>query len=186
MAEEIDPKRTQQLVHVVIIALVEDQANGSPIVMLHDKEANRVLPIWIGDPEARAIAVALNKMRVPRPLTHKLLLNVLAGIGAKLLKIVVDRLQHNTYFSSIYIQQAGYIVAVDARPSDAIALALEASVPMFVSKEIMDKSSHPNPFPGPAMPQEKGGIKREMKPEEVVKLRELLEKARQMEEKSTG
>lgn len=173
-----DPK----LIAVDIVALVEDQGNGSPIVVLHDRQGNRLLPIWIGDPEARAIAVALNKMRMPRPLTHKLLVHVIEALDGKLSRVVVDRLKNHTYFASLYVQTAGKTVAVDARPSDAIALALEAKIPIFVEKQVMDEAGQQNPFPGIAMRQEK----REFKEEDLVKLKELLEKARAREQKAGG
>jgi bifunctional DNase/RNase len=171
-----------QLIAVDIVALVEDQANGSPIVVLHDRQHNRLLPIWIGDPEARAIAIALNKMRMPRPLTHKLLLHVIEAMDGKFSRIVVDRLKNHTYFASLYIQSSQKTVAVDCRPSDAIALALEAKMPIFVEKKVMDEAGQDNPFPGIAMRQEK----REFKEEDLAKLKELLEKARAREQNAGG
>lgn len=170
----------EKLVNVDIVALVEDQSNSSPIVVLHDRQNNRLLPIWIGDPEARAIAIALNKMKTPRPLTHSLLLNIISQMGGKLSHIVIDRIKNHTYFASIYIKIGDKTVSVDARPSDSVALALEARVPIFVAKNVMDEAGQENPFPGMAMRQEK----REMKKEDLEKLKELLERAREREQKS--
>lgn len=169
-----------KLIAVDIVALVEDQANSSPIVVLHDRQANRLLPIWIGDPEARAIAIALNKMAVPRPLTHTLVLRLIEKMNAKLSRIVVDRIKNHTYFASIYVETPAGPISIDARPSDSIALALEGRVPIFVAKEVMDEAGQDNPFPGSAMRQEK----REFKEEDLKKLKELLEKAREREQKS--
>lgn len=171
-----------QLIAVDIVAMVEDQGSGSPIVVLHDRQHNRLLPIWIGDPEARAISMALNKTRTPRPLTHKLLLHVAESLDGKLARVVVDRLKNHTYFASLYFQTQEKIVVVDCRPSDAIALALEARIPIFVEKKIMDEAGQANPFPGAAMRQEK----RELKEEDLKKMKELLDKARQREQQSSG
>lgn len=168
------------LIAVDIVALVEDQVNSSPIVVLHDGQHNRLLPIWIGEPEARAIAVALNRMQTPRPLTHSLLLAVIQKMGGKLTQIVVDRLQNHTYFSSLYVQMGPGGIVIDSRPSDSIALALFAKVPIFVTKEIMDIAGQTNPFPGLSLRQEK----RTMKEEDLKKLQELLERAREREQKS--
>ena len=174
--------KPDQLVPVDIVALVEDQGSGSPIVVLHDRQTNRLLPIWIGDPEARAIEVALNKVETPRPLTHKLLLSIIDSMGGKLSRIVIDRLKRHTYFASILVETNGKALQIDARPSDAIAIALEARVPIFVDKKIMDLAGQKNPFPGSAMRQEK----REFKESDMKKLKEMLEKAREREQKSIG
>lgn len=171
---------SEQLVPVDIVALVEDHGSGSPIVVLHDRKHNRLLPIWIGDPEARAIAIALNKVSTPRPLTHKLLLSIIEGMGGKLTRIVIDRITSHTYYASVYLTLSAKIVRIDARPSDSIALALEARVPIFVDKKVMDQGGQANPFPGMAMRQEK----REFKESDLKKLKELLERAREREQKS--
>lgn len=173
---------SEELIAVDIVALVEDQANSSPIVILHDRKENRLLPIWIGDPEARAIAVALNKVNTLRPLTHRLLLQIIEKMGGVLSHIVVDRIKNHTYFSTLFVKAGEKFIAIDSRPSDAIALALEARVPIFVAKSVMDLAGQPNPFPGSAMRQEK----REFKEEDMKKLKELLEKAREREQKSSG
>lgn len=174
----------QELVQVDLVALVEDQVSSNPIVVLHDKAGNRLLPIWIGDPEARAIAVALNKTRTPRPMTHQLLLKMVGGLGGQVLRIVVDRLENNTYLASVYIKKGQKTVAIDARPSDAVALAIYAQVPIFVDKQIMDKAAQPNPVPLASMQQTKGTLS--MKEDELQKLKELLAKAREREQKSSG
>lgn len=173
---------SEEFIAVDIVALVEDQANSSPIVILHDRKENRLLPIWIGDPEARAIAVALNKVNMPRPLTHRLLLQIIEQMGGRLSRIVVDRIKSHTYFSTLFVKTGEKFIAIDSRPSDAIALALEAKVPIFVAKSVMDVAGQPNPFPGSAMRQEK----REMKAEDMEKLKTLLDKARQREEQQSG
>lgn len=172
-----------QLIPVNVMALVEDQVSSSPIVLLHDQQMNRLLPIWIGDPEARAIAVALNNTSMPRPLTHKLLINVIESMEGKLSRIVVDRLERNTYLASIYVQTEKKNIVIDARPSDAIALALEAKVPIFVSKAIMDRAAQKNPFPD-VLKQEKRAAKINLTEADLEKMKELIERAREREEKS--
>ena len=171
------------LVPVIVIALIEDQVSSSPIVLLHDQQTNRLLPIWIGDPEARAIAIVLNKTLMPRPLTHKLLLNVIESMGGRISRVIVDRLERNTYFSSIYVSVNGKDIAIDSRPSDAIAIALEAKIPIFVSKIIMDKAAQKNPFPG-VFEQQKRETKLNLTEADLGKMKELIEKAREREEQS--
>lgn len=168
------------LIAVDIVALVEDQANSSPIVVLHDRAGNRLLPIWIGDPEARAIAIVLNRMKTPRPLTHNLVLKVIEAMGGKFSRTIISSIKNHTYFASMDILMSDKTLTLDARPSDAIAIALLARVPIFVAKEVMDAAGQPNPFPGSAMRQEK----REMKEEDLKKMKELLERAREREQKS--
>lgn len=173
------------LIPVSVIALVEDQINSSPIVLLHDQQLNRLLPIWIGDFEARAVAIILNKTPMPRPLTHKLVLNTLQNMGGKLLHIVIDRLKNNTYFASMHVVKDGHNIAIDARPSDAIAIALEAKTPIFVTKEIMDSAAQKNPLPDIGKQERKPSqAKRDFKETDLKKLKELLEKARQREQSS--
>lgn len=172
------------MIQVEVADLIEDQASSSPIVILRDLPSNRLLPIWIGDPEARAIAISLNKMSVPRPMTHQLLLNVVEKTGGKLSKIVIDGLKNNTYFASLYVEAGGKFVQIDARPSDAIALALQAGIPVFVDKSIMDSASQPNPFKDLSLKQEKRENKNGFNKWDLEKLKELLEKARRREQES--
>lgn len=169
-----------ELIPVDIVALVEDQASTNPIVVLHDRSSNRLLPIWIGDHEARAISMALNHMKSPRPLTHALIIRMIESLGGKLLRAVVDRMKRHTYYASLFVEIHGNIVAVDARPSDAIALALEAQVPILVAKEVMLTGGQENPFPGMALRQEK----RQMTEEDLRKMKKLLETAREREQAS--
>lgn len=171
-----------KLISVELAALIEDQATSSPIVILHDRARERILPIWIGDPEARAIAVALDRMKMPRPLTHKLFINAVKQMGGELIRIVVDRIKNHTYYATVYIGLQSGETAVDARPSDAIALALEAGAPIFVDSAVMDAASQNNPFPAIANQREKKGL--ELNQDELVKLKDMLEKARMREQQS--
>src|SRR3990167_3324499 len=117
---------------VEIIALVEEQTSMNPIVVLRDFRTDRVLPIWIGDAEARAIAVELNAVETPRPLTHELILSAIEGMGGKVSKIVVDKVEEHTYYATIYVAVENKEIKIDARPSDSIAIALAAKAEIFV------------------------------------------------------
>lgn len=178
-----------QLIPVEIIALVEEENGQSPIIVLYDKQTNRILPIWIGDTEARAIAILLNRIPAPRPLTHQLLLNTVKAMGGQVLQIVVDRLQDTTYFATIYINQGGNIVTIDARPSDSIALSLQANAPILVEKSIMDIASQINIFPLPLEPrvykqQQEGPRKIQLSKQDLERLSDMLKKAREREQQS--
>jgi bifunctional DNase/RNase len=107
-------------------------------VILRDKEGQRVLPIWVGGAEANAIAVQLENITTPRPMTHDLLRNVIHDLKADIQKIVVSDLKENTFYALIYLKVNGEAVAVDARPSDAIALALRSRAPIFVEDRVID------------------------------------------------
>jgi len=165
---------------VDVIALVEDQTSLNPIVVLQDRKTNRVLPIWIGDTEARAISLAMNKVKTSRPLTHVLIHRIIEKMGGKMVNIIIDRIKNNTFFASINIETQGGLVRVDARPSDALAMAIEADVQIFVSKAIMNSSSQENPFSSASAIRKK----RVIKPEDMEKLRSMLERAREREQKS--
>ncbi|MBP9718795.1 bifunctional nuclease family protein [Candidatus Gracilibacteria bacterium] len=176
-----------EIIPVDVIALIEDQVNDNPIVMLRDPQENRVLPIWIGDAEARNIALALNNVRPARPLTHHLLMGVLIAIGGKLSRIVIDRLKNNTYYASIFISANDKTHQIDARPSDALVLAIEAKVPVFVGKEILRVAGHPNPFSLQQLAKEQReqqNIKK-MSPDDVDKIQKMLESARAREQQSS-
>lgn len=172
----------QKLIQVDLVALVEDQATMNPIVLLHDRTSNKLLPIWIGEVEARAITIALNKEKMSRPLTHKLLINVVGSMNGKLSRVVIEKLKNKTYYASLRVRVGDKEILVDARPSDAIALALEAPVSIFVAAEVMDAGGQENPFANIPLQQEK----REMKKEDVEKLKELLARAREREEETLG
>src|SRR5499426_2536404 len=124
-----------------------DPITNTPIVILRDKEGNRVLPIWVGIFEANAIALQIENIPTPRPMTHDLLRNVIADLNAAVQKIVVCDLQENTFFALIYLSLDGGTVAIDARPSDAIALALRTRAPIFVEDTVIDNAKTFDPVP---------------------------------------
>lgn len=170
----------QKLIQVDLVALVEDQATMNPIVLLHDRTSDRLLPIWIGEAEASAITIILDKKKMSRPLTHKLLINVIGSMNGKLSHVVIETLKNKTYYASLRIKVGDKELCVDARPSDAIAIALEAPAPIFVAAEVMDAGGQANPFANIPMQQEK----RAMKKEDIEKLKELLKCAREREEET--
>jgi bifunctional DNase/RNase len=125
-------------IEMTVKGLIIDPITNMPIVILRDKEGQRVLPIWVGPSEANAIAVQLENMPTPRPMTHDLLKNVIHDLKADIQKIVVSDLKENTFYALIYLKVNGEALAVDSRPSDAIALALRSRAPIFVEDKVID------------------------------------------------
>ena len=123
-----------------IKGLMVDPVTNTPIVILRDKEGQRVLPIWVGIFEANAIALQIENVSTPRPMTHDLLRNVIHDLKASVQKIVVCDLQENTFYALIHLLVKGETVAIDARPSDAIALALRTRAPIFVEDTVLDNA----------------------------------------------
>jgi bifunctional DNase/RNase len=129
-----------QELRVEIKGLMLDPASNIPIVILRDTESQLFLPIWIGVFEANAIALRIEGVEPPRPMTHDLLRLVLEQLGATVEKIVISDLRESTFFALIHLRQGGQSVAVDARPSDAIALALRTEAPIFVLRSVLEKA----------------------------------------------
>ena len=123
---------------MTIKGLMVDPITNMPIIILRDKEGQRVLPIWVGVFEANAIALQIENVTTPRPMTHDLLKNVIQDLRGRIEKIVVSDLKENTFYALIYLTVGGEVMAVDARPSDAIALALRARAPIFVEEKVID------------------------------------------------
>src|SRR5512133_2137766 len=124
------------LIEMTIKGLMVDPITNMPIVILKDKQGDKVLPIWVGIFEANAIALQIENVATPRPMTHDLLKNIISDLAATVQKIVVCDLKENTFYALIHILVNGQTVAVDARPSDAIALALRAKAPIFVEDAV--------------------------------------------------
>src|SRR3984893_17908667 len=129
-----------QLVPMSIKGLMLDPVSNSPIVVLKDENEKFFLPIWVGIFEANAIALQLENISTPRPMTHDLLRNVIQDLKASVQKVVVCDLQEITFYALIYLALDGDTVAVDARPSDAIALALRTRAPIFVEDAVLDSA----------------------------------------------
>jgi len=127
-------------IEMTIKGLMVDPITNSPIVILRDKEGQRVLPIWVGIFEANAIALQIENISTPRPMTHDLLRNVIQDLKAAVTKVVVCDLQENTFYALIYLSLHGETVAIDARPSDAIALALRTRAPIYVEETVLDNA----------------------------------------------
>src|ERR1700757_4099596 len=127
-------------IEMSIKGLMVDPITNTPIVILRDQEGQRVLPIWVGIFEANAIALQIENISTPRPMTHDLLRNVIQDLNATVQKIVVCDLQENTFYALIYLALNGDTVTIDARPSDAIALALRTRAPIFVEETVIDNA----------------------------------------------
>jgi bifunctional DNase/RNase len=127
-------------IEMTIKGLMVDPITNMPIIILRDKDGQRVLPIWVGVFEANAIALQIENIATPRPMTHDLLRNVIHDLKAEIQKIVVSDLKENTFYALIYLEMNGEPVAIDARPSDAIALALRARAPIYVEDRVIDNA----------------------------------------------
>jgi hypothetical protein len=117
-----------------------DPMTNMPIVILKDVSSNSILPIWVGVYEANAIALEIEKVATPRPMTHDLIKNILESLDARVQKIVVNDLRDNTFFAVIHLRLGTADITVDSRPSDAIALALRVGAPIFVEEEVVHKA----------------------------------------------
>ena len=129
-----------QELRVEIRGLMLDPSSNVPIVILRDTQSQLFLPIWIGVFEANAIALRIEGVEPPRPMTHDLLRLLLEQLGAKVEKIVISDLKESTFFAVIHVQQDGRNVGIDARPSDAIALALRTRAPIYVEETVLDNA----------------------------------------------
>lgn len=124
-------------IEMTIKGLMIDPITNMPIIILRDQEGQRLLPIWVGVFEANAIALQIENVQTPRPMTHDLLRNVISDLAGRVERIVVTDLKENTFYAVIHIRTNGHAIAVDARPSDAIALALRTEAPIFVEDSVI-------------------------------------------------
>jgi uncharacterized protein len=131
---------TSMQIEMTIKGLMVDPITNMPIIILRDKDGQRVLPIWVGIFEANAIALQMENISTPRPMTHDLLRNVIEDLSGNVTKIVVSDLRENTFYALIYVETGADTVAIDARPSDAIALALRTQAPIFVEENVIDNA----------------------------------------------
>jgi uncharacterized protein len=127
-------------VEMQIRGLMMDPVTNTPIIVLKDVGSDLVLPIWVGIFEANAIALELEKTTLPRPMTHDLMQNMARGLNAEVRKVVVSELRDDTFYATIWMDHAGETVTMDARPSDAIALALRWDCPIYVNREVLESS----------------------------------------------
>ncbi len=127
-------------VEMKIRGLMMDPVTNMPIVILKDIGSDSVLPIWVGVAEANAIALEIEKVSTPRPMTHDLIKNVLTGLDTQVHKVVVTELREDTFYAVIWLERNGQVISVDSRPSDALALALRMDCPIFVEDEVLKNS----------------------------------------------
>jgi len=124
-------------VEMKIRGLMVDPSTNMPVVILKDPNSDTVLPIWVGLYEAQAIQLEVMKATTPRPYTHDLLKNVVMGLNAEVRRVVVSELRGDTFYAVIWMEQNGEVIAIDARPSDALALALRSDCPIYVAEEVL-------------------------------------------------
>lgn len=137
------------MVEMIVARLGLDSSTNSYVVILQEKGGGRVLPIWIGQPEAESIALQLNHIRRERPLTHDLCKNVIVGLGGSLRRVQITRVVKSTYFAELHLARGEQVVQIDARPSDGIAVALRLSAPIFAHESLLSGGVEESPsFPG--------------------------------------
>jgi len=127
-------------IEMKIRGLMMDPVTNMPIVILKDINGSAVLPIWVGIYEANAIALEIEKVATPRPMTHDLLRNLLLGMDTRVQKVVVNDLRDDTFYALIWLEKDGEVITVDSRPSDALALALRVDCPIYVEEEVLKNS----------------------------------------------
>ncbi|MEZ5320183.1 MAG: bifunctional nuclease family protein [Vicinamibacterales bacterium] len=131
------------LIEVSIKGLMVDPVTNMPIVLLRDDEQQRVLPIWVGPVEANAIALQIENVAPPRPMTHDLLRNMIQEFGATLERVIIWDLRDGTFYAYLELRRDGETLLVDARPSDAIALSLRSRTPIFVESHVLEEAKTP-------------------------------------------
>jgi bifunctional DNase/RNase len=123
-----------------VVGITIDPGTQSPIVILRDLENRNILPIWIGILEANAIAVGLEKVKLPRPMTHDLFKNVMDQLGVSLKKIEITDIKENTYYAVLHLETGGKTLTIDSRPSDALAIAIRLGAPILVHESVIEKA----------------------------------------------
>ena len=153
-----------------VSGLAIDERTHTPVVLLKEKNGPRMLPIWIGPSEASAIAIQLTGRQFQRPLTHDLLKSVIEGLEAKVPKIAIVDLREKTYFAKVYLERAQDVLAIDARPSDCIALALRTGSPIFVREELLRTEDSTEEMAGDSSMEQLQKQLEDMDPDEFGKL----------------
>lgn len=129
------------MIEVRVQSLGIDQGSNNPVVILQEMHGERMLPIWIGHGEAHAIAVELAQVKFARPLTHDLAASLIRGLGGELTRVLITRVQENTYFAELVIERGTEVFSIDARPSDSIAIALRMRARVFTSEELLSPTA---------------------------------------------
>ena len=127
-------------IEVRIRGLMIDQSTNMPIVVLKDVGSETVMPIWVGIFEAQAIAIEIEKLSTPRPMTHDLTRNLINNLNGRLEKVVITEIKDDTFYAVLWLKQDNEMVMIDSRPSDAIALALRADCPIYVSEQVLQNA----------------------------------------------
>jgi len=135
--------KVPKAVEMKVWRLALDERTDTPVVMLQEAEGDRLLPIWIGRAEARAIAMELAGRKFQRPLTHDLIKTIIEGLDGSVARINIVELKDSTFYAKIFIEKAGEIIGIDARPSDSIAIALRTQSPIFAAEDLLQ----PQPVP---------------------------------------
>ena len=128
------------MVELALSKIKIDESRNEQVIVLKEKEGNRLLPVVIGIAEVNAIKLKLSGIKPPRPLTHDLMISIIENLGAKLNKVLIDRLQNNTFYAKIFLAVDSKEVLIDARTSDSLALALRAGVPIYVEEEVLKEA----------------------------------------------
>ena len=157
------------LIRMEIKGLLMDPVSNMPVVILRDKEDGLFLPIWVGLFEANAIALEMEKISTPRPMTHDLLRNVLAELGTHVERVIINDLKDNTFFARIHLTRGDARFDIDSRPSDAIALALRSRAEIFVDNEVLEKSKSLRSESGEQDPERLRKWLEEVNPEDLGK-----------------
>ena len=129
------------MIELIISGLGIDSSNNSPVILLKEKDGERVLPIWIGPSEASAIAMEISGVKFKRPLTHDLFKQCLAELSVTMDYVYIHELKDNTYFAKIFLKHDGKSIELDARPSDSIALALRMKAPIHTTEQLLESAS---------------------------------------------
>ncbi|MBO7673089.1 bifunctional nuclease family protein [bacterium] len=129
------------MIEMKVMGIALDTRTGSPIVVLHDKDNRRALPIWIGSAEASAIIRKIENLAVVRPMTHDLIPDIIEKTGCKLEKVEINDVEEETYYAKLFITKDGETIEIDSRPSDAIAVAIRVDAPIFVSANVLANGS---------------------------------------------
>jgi len=128
------------VIEVRVEGILLDNVNNSPVVLLRERDGDRVLPIFIGPLEASAIAYALEKTKFPRPLTLDLMRLLVEGLQGRIRRVIITKIENETFFAEVVIEAGDRVVAVDARPSDSVGLALRAEAPIYIAEAVMEKA----------------------------------------------
>ncbi len=145
------------MVEVVVAKLAVDASTHAYVVILQEKDGDRVLPIWIGQPEAESIIIEMHHIARTRPLTHDLCRGLITTLGADLARVEITRIEERTYFAEMHLVRGAERLTVDARPSDSIAVALRFGAPIFADEALLNEGGEdwePNAAPPPAEPSE--------------------------------